>query len=128
MPELHNPLVTPTILSITTGINLKTVAATTLYTVPASRKAVITEAIVHVTAATTYTVGATVSVGQNSATYNDIIPATALLALAADNADELLDTNPFVVVAASTAIKMDVSVGATATTATAQVILIGFLV
>lgn len=128
MAELHNPLVTPSILSITTGINLKTTGATTLYTVPAGRKALVMRTFVVCTAATLYTVGATVDVGSNSASWNDISSANILTATTADTFDELIDTTPVTLAPASGTIKINITSGATATTATGTVVLIGILI
>ena len=65
-------------LSSTTGINAKTVATTSLYTVPTGYSAIITLIIVRVTAFTAggKTVQVTGSVGANSPNFNDYYPTT----------------------------------------------------
>src|SRR5258707_969924 len=125
--EAHNAMVAPGILSITTGINLKNTGATTLYTNATGKKVVITQIIVRVTAASVYTVAAQVSVGQNSATYNDILANVILNSLAVDAIDILTPAVANLAVAPAPAIKLIVNPGATATTATGSVVLIGFL-
>ena len=127
MAEIHNPRVAPTILSITTGIDLKTVATTNLYTVPTGRRGVVTGIIIHVTAADTFTVAPTLGVGV-AAGEVDIMPSTALVGLTV--LDGLYRYSPegyYVSVAAAGVIKLGIDTGATATTATGEVTLIGFL-
>ena len=127
MAELHDPKVTPSILSITTGIDAKTVATTSLYTVPTGRRAVVTEIVFHVTAANTITAVPTLGVGV-AAGEVDIMPSTALTGL--DVLDEVYRYSPegtYVSNAAAAVIKLGIDTGATATTMTIEVILIGFL-
>lgn len=69
------------ILSTTTGINAKTVANTLLYTVPAGKICIVTQAIVRCTAATAITVGPTLSMGRNGTSYNDVYASAVLTAL-----------------------------------------------
>lgn len=127
MPEKHNPTVAPTILSITTGIDLKTIATTNLYTVPAGRRCVVTGIIIHVTAATAFTGAPTLGVGI-AAGEIDIMPFTALTGLTI--LDGLYRYSPegyYVSGAAADVIKLGIDTGAIATTATGEVTLIGFL-
>ena len=128
MPELHNPQVTPTILSITTGIDAKVIATTNLYTVPTGRRAIVTEIVFHVSAATLITVVPTLGVGV-AAGEIDIMASTVLTGL--DALDEVYRFSPegiYVSNAAAAVIKLGIDVGATATTMTLRVVLIGFLI
>lgn len=127
--ETFNATGTVNILSVTTGIDLKTVAATLLYTVPTGRKAIVTQIVIHATLATTVTVPAAASVGQNAASYNDIVAITTFTGL--NITDQVYTEDPtavYVSVPASTGIYLNVTTGATATALTAEIILIGFLV
>lgn len=127
MAEKHNPSVAPSILSITTGIDLKSVATTNLYTVPTGKRCVVTGIIIHVTTADTFTVAPTLGVGV-AAGEADIMPSTLLTGLTI--LDGLFRYSPegyYVSVAAAGVIKLGVDTGATATTATGEVTLIGFL-
>lgn len=116
------------LLSTTASINAKTVATTNLYTVPAGKKAIITDIILHVTAADTVTVVPTLGVGV-AAGEIDIMPSTSLTGF--DALNELYKyscTGTYVSVAAGGIIKLGVDTGATATTMTISVYLMGFLV
>lgn len=127
MAELHDPTVTPSILSITTGIDAKTVAVTNLYTVPTGKRALVTEILFHVTAADTISVVPTLGVGI-AAGEDDIMSSQALTGLDAIN--EVFRFDPegtYVTGAAAEVIDVGIDTGATATTMTIEVILIGFL-
>jgi len=116
------------ILSTTTGINAKTVATTNLYTVPAGKTAIITEVIIRCTTATAVTVVPTLGVGI-AAGEADIMPSTALTGL--DTATEFYRYSvegTAVTGAAAAVIKLGIDTGATATTMTIAVDLIGYLV
>lgn len=127
MAEKHNPSVSPTILSITTGIDLKSVATTNLYTVPTGRRAVVTEVVFRTTVATSFTVTCTAGVGV-AANEEDIMASTVLTGLNVLNQLYRFSCEgAYVSVAAAGVIKLGVDVGATATTATGEVTLIGFL-
>jgi hypothetical protein len=110
------------------GIDLKVAATATIGTTAAVRGDFIPTAVmVHCKTATAITVVATISVGQNSATYNDIVAAAALTSLtAAGKAVYLAPIAAAQVVAASTAIKVVVTVAATGTSQTADVWVEGF--
>jgi hypothetical protein len=121
------PLVTPVILSTTTGIDAKAVATTNLYTVPAGKSAIITNAVIRVTVADTITVVPTLGIGI-AAGEDDIIASTSLIALNATTKFWKFDVEGIAVVGAAAAvIKLGIDVGATATTMTITVDLIGYL-
>ncbi len=116
------------ILSTTTGIDAKTVATTNLYTVPVGKTAIITGIDILVTAATAVAVPPTVGVGI-AAGEDDIFNPTSLTGL--DSTTELYRGVPlgtFVKGNAADVIKLGIDVGATATTMTITVILLGYLV
>lgn len=112
---------------IVTGINGTAVADTTIATTAAGLGRFYPFGVRFVlTSVNTLTVSPTVSVGTNSPNFNNIIPATTLTTLVTAN-----DYLPILLVAvapsvaASTAIKCRVSVGATAVTYTFAVHLVG---
>jgi hypothetical protein len=112
---------------ITLGnVNLKTVANTTVYTTPSGQGNFhILMVVTEVTAATSFTVGATLSLGTNGASYNNIIASfTSQTALNANT--PTVPAAGAVSVPPSTAIVANVTGGATATTATAHFSLIGY--
>lgn len=115
------------ILSRTTGINAFTTGNTTLFTVPTGKTAIITRAIVRVSAATAVTNGPTASVGGTATA--DVFASTALTAL---NATTKMFTFSQVgmstLVPASTTVKLNISVAATGTSETLAVDLIGYLI
>ncbi len=116
------------ILSITTGINAKTVGTTNLYTVPVGKTAIITGIDILVTAATAVTVPPTVGVGIASGE-DDIFFPTSLIGLNLVN--EIYRGVPlgvFVKGNAGEIVKLGIDVGATATTMTITVNLIGYLI
>ncbi len=117
----------PQLLSRTLSIDAKTVAATTLYTVPTGRSAVILGVIIRCTVATAVTVVATARLIGTSGT---IVGATALTGL--DTATEAFFLNVansvFKLQVATDLIQLDITVGATATTQTFTVDLLGYLV
>lgn len=109
-----------------TGIDAKTVANTAILTTPAGAGNFhVALVIVEMTAANSLTVGATISVGTNSATFNNIIPATVgqivLNAYAA-----LMPVAGTVSVPPGTLVNARVSVGATGTSGTVSVTVIGY--
>lgn len=120
------PISTPSLLSITTGVNAKTVAATTLYTVPAGKTAVITGAEVIPTAATAATNGGAADFYTVIA--QDIFPTTAMTTLTTTGkVYTFAGGGMAVTAAASSTIKYNQSVGATGTTLTYTIILRGYL-
>jgi len=116
------------ILSTTTGINAKTVATTNLYTVPAGKTAIITGVIIRCTVATAVTVVPTLGVGI-AAGEADIMPSTALTGLDLTTEFYRYSVEGVVVTGAAAAvIKLGIDTGATATTMTIAVDLIGYLI
>lgn len=116
------------ILSTTTGINGKTVTTTALYTVPTGRTAVITQAVARLTAIDTFALTGTAGIGVASGEI-DIFPSTAMTGLSAVgksfNFLNNLLTN--VVATSGQVIKVGITVGFTATSATLAIDLIGYL-
>jgi hypothetical protein len=126
--EKHTGFGIPTILSQTTGINAKTTGTTTLYTVPTGKRAYVTSILFHCTTATSFTVEPTLGVGV-AAGEADIMPSTALTGFTAlDKVYRYSPEGTYVSNAASDVIKLGIDTGATATTATIEVFLIGFLI
>jgi len=116
------------ILSTTTGINAKTVATTNLYTVPAGKTAIITGVIIRCTTATAVTVVPTLGVGI-AAGEADIMPSTALTGLDLTTEFYRYSVEGVAVTGAAAAvIKLGIDTGATATTMTIAVDLIGYLI
>ena len=127
--ETHSGFGLPTILSQTTGIDAKSTGTTTLYTVPTGKRAYITEIVFRATTVTAFggtvpTLGVGVAAGEA-----DIMPSTALTGF--DATDELYRFScegTYVSVAAAGAIKLGIDTGATGTTFTIEIFLIGFLI
>jgi hypothetical protein len=115
------------ILKTTSNISLTSAATTALYT-PSGNSAVVTGIIVRITAVTAFVTAASISIGQNGSV-NDIIPITALTGL---NSTALFFPLTPTIVSALTisgnTISLKVTTGATATTLTASVDLLGYLV
>lgn len=119
------------LLSTTTGINGATTGDTNLYTVPTGKKAIITRAVVRVTAATNVTVAGEAGIGVN-ATEDDIFDPTVLTGVVAVN-DAYMFSNvmgKFKVAdeATSDVVKFGVDTAYTADTLTLAVDLFGYLV
>ncbi len=123
-------LSTPTLLSTTTGIDLKTTGQTTLYTVPGGKTLVITDVIIYLTNGNTITVAAIVRVGKTAA-FNQYIDNTTLTGLSATGNYLSLGSATTLevhsVFDAADVVKLDVTTGATATTDTVTVYVFGFL-
>ena len=119
----------PTLLSRTTGINLKTIGTTDLYTVPTGKTLVITQVVIRLSAADTIAVVATGGIGTNG-TQDDIIPAIALTGLTGLTKIFMMANNNLIstVAAGDAVVKLGIDVGATATTATGIVDLFGYLI
>jgi hypothetical protein len=108
------------------GINIKNTGATAVLTTGAGAGNFhITQALLEVTAANTLTVGATLSVGTNSSTWNNIVPAT-VLGTAANQMTPLPPAALTLSVAPSTLINANISIAAIGVSGTASVTLIGF--
>lgn len=112
------------------SIDLKTTGQTTIYTVPAGMTLVVTSLLLRLTVANTIAAGPIVRAGKTSA-YTEFVGATTLTGMTAvghyvdlAKASALLVSQSF---AAAEVLKLDVTTGATATTATAEVILFGYL-
>lgn len=115
------------ILSTTVGIDAKTIATTNLYTVPAGKTAIITGAVVRVTAATAITVVPTLGIGI-AAGEDDVFASTVLTGLdATTKVFKFTASATYKAGAAAEVIKLGVDVGATATTMTISIDLIGYL-
>jgi len=115
-------------LGSATGVDMKTIAATNLFTVPTGKIAVITHAIVRITASTNPTVVAQVSVGKsagytewkNTITLTSVDTPNEMMILTAEN------TNAQYFVAADV-LGIKVQVGATADSETGAFELFGYL-
>lgn len=115
------------VLSTVTGIDLKIVATTNLYTVPTGKKAIITDIVIRPTTVAGFAVAATAGVGI-AAGEIDIVAATVLTGLTGTTIQYKMSPLVLSVIGNSTeVIKLGVTVGATATTFTASVDLIGYL-
>jgi hypothetical protein len=118
-----------TVLSTTSGIDAKTVALTTLYTVPAGKTLVPVAIYIRVTALTGgKTTQAGLQVGGNSATYNDMVGSIYPTMAASGMYTRLQSPTQGVFYAAGTVIKLSIIGGSNATTETWAVDLIGYLV
>ena len=117
-------------LASVTGIDAKTVAQTTLYTVPASKSMIVTKVVIRVTAFTvgSKTVQAIASFGGNSATYDDYIDSTTYTVAAVDKAHIDNNWSAAPVYAAATVFKVAIETGSNATTETWSVDVFGYLV
>lgn len=118
----------PSVLSTTTGINAKSIAATTLYTVPTGKTCVVTAAIIRCTAASAITNGPTASIGFTSTAFADIYANANMVALTGTTAIFGYSTVGMSASAvATTVIKLNISTGAAGTSQTIAVDLIGYL-
>ena len=118
----------PSILSTTTGIDAKVVATINLYTVPAGKSTIVTSVIIRVTTADTITAVPALGIGI-AAGEDDIIASTTLTGLDATTKYWKFDVEGTAKVgAAAEVIKLGIDTGATATTMTIAVDLIGYLV
>ncbi len=121
-------LYSPTILATTTAIDGKTTGTTNLYTVPAGKTAIITQAIVRTTTATA--VATPPDAGLGIASGEDDIFASSTLFGLTSSARMYVFTSQGGAVQATTGqiIKLGIDTGATGTTLTLAVDLIGYLV
>lgn len=117
----------PTVLARVTGIDAKTVAVTTLYTVPTGKTAVITGALVQSGAVVAITVGPTLGLGI-AAGEDDLFASTALTGLTS-NAKTWFFGAPGLQAAApaGSVIKVGVDTASTGTSQTVAVALLGFV-
>lgn len=122
--------VTPgsTLLSTTTSINAKTTGTTSLYTVPSGKTAIITKAIVVVTAASSITQGPTLGIGV-AAGEDDIFYSTQLTGLTATTKVYAFDAiGTYVAAAATDVIKVGIDTAASGTSMTISIYLFGYLI
>ncbi len=118
----------PSLLSTTNGIDLKSVVTTNLYIVPSGSKAIITGAIIRPTLVDTFAVAATLGIGI-AAGEADIILAAALTGLTTTSSIyPMLPIAVPVIGLSGNIIKVGVDVGATATTFSASIDLLGYLI
>lgn len=116
------------LLSVTTGINAKTVATTNLYTVPSGKTAIITKAIVIPTAASSITQGPVAGIGV-AAGEDDIfasVQLTGLINTTKVYAYEAIGT--YTLAAATDIIKLGIDTAAAGTSMTISVYLFGYLI
>jgi hypothetical protein len=121
-------------LATVTNVNLKTTGLTTLYTVPAGKTLYIMDVLAEITAHNTVTVDGSFTIGGNDPDYNDwdggdsfgfnvpVVTGQAFYFSKAQNIATYRAVYP-----ATTVIKFNVATGATATTYTASIHLLGFL-
>ncbi len=118
-------------LATVTGIDAKTVAATTLYTVPAGKTLIVDHIVIRVTSFTSGGKGtqAVASFGGNSATFDDYLNTITYTIAAADVfiRDSVEDT-AVVTQAAADVFSISVEVASDATTETWAVDVFGYLV
>jgi hypothetical protein len=130
--ELHKPDLTITRLATVTGINAKTVAATTLYTVPTGKTAVIDHVVIRCTAFTvgTKSIQAIASFGGNSATWDDFLNTITytIAAVSTHIKDRAALATVFPDYAAAATFKISIETGSDATTETWAVDVFGYLV
>jgi len=120
-----------TLLSITSGIDAKSVAVTTLYTVPAGYTLIPDHVVIRVTA---FTVGAkgvqaVASFGGNSATYDDYLNSVTYTVAAANVfIRDSVEDSAVVTQAAGDVFSISIETGSDATTETWSVSLYGTLI
>lgn len=118
----------PSILSTTTGINGVAIANTALYTVPAGKTAIITDYIVRVSAATAVTIGPSAGIG-NVAGTNNISASQTMTTLTTTTSNfQWQVIGASISTAAAGVIYFNIGTGATGTSETLAVDLIGYLV
>jgi hypothetical protein len=107
-----------------TGLNMKSTGATTIFTTEGERFHPLF-CLAEITAASSLTIGASVSVGTNSSTFNNILAAsvtgTTVNNMLPNALSALTDS-----VAPGTAVKANISIAATGTSGTLSVSVIGF--
>ncbi len=114
-------------VSTLTGIDGKTTGSTEIDTTSASLRFVPMFIQIEPTTATAVVVPSSISIGTNSPNYNDILAITALTGLTSSNI--MLQLTPAALsssLAASTGVFVKVTTGATATTFTLRVSILGF--
>lgn len=120
--------VSDSILSVTNAVDMKTVAATPIYTVPVGKSAIITKVIYVMDTASAITIGPNVGIGV-AAGEDDIIFPQAITGFDASAEYFVLQNDGTSKVAsAGDIIKVGIDTGATATTMLVDVYLLGFLI
>lgn len=112
-------------------VDLKSAASTLLYTTLSNGlRFVPVKVVAEVTAADTIAVVASLSIGTNATSYNDILAISALTGLSAVN--KIIEFSPLAAaissIAGNTGIYVKVTTGATATTCTGRIHLFGLYV
>jgi len=130
--EIHKPDLAITRLATVTEIDAKTVAITTLYTVPTEKTAVIDHIVIRCTA---FTVGAknvqaVASFGGNSATWDNFLNSITYTIAAVNThiKDRAALATVFPDYAAAATFKISIETGSNATTETWAVDVFGYLV
>lgn len=117
-------------LATVTGINAKTVAVNTLYTVPATKTFIPDHIVIRVTAFTSggKSTQATASFGGNSATYDDFLNTIEYTVAAADVwIRDGVDNSALVTQAAGDVFSISIETGSNATTETWAIDVFGYL-
>lgn len=126
--NITSSTLTPFLLSTTTGIDGKAVANTALYTVPGGKTAIITAATIRCSAATAITVGASAGIGNISGTSN-IFSSTAMTTFTTTTqCFQFAAVGVSVITAATGQIFLNIGTGATGTSQTLSVDLLGYLI
>lgn len=138
MVRLSGVVTTPGLLATVTGINAKTVAATTLYTVPTGKSLIVDKVVVRITAFTAggKTVQGTTSIGANSPSFNNwasantwtITAVNKVLQITNTSYAQITDPVEAPVYAAGSVFTLNITTGSNATTETWAVDLFGYLV
>lgn len=113
---------------IATGVDGKTVANTTLYTVPSGRQLIVQQLIIIPTTVTSLVTLSTLSLGKTSSAYTDVVSATLLTGITGGStALTMAPVAGAAVLQAGDALVLRVSSGAVATTYTFTAVVIGVL-
>lgn len=116
-------------LAIKTGVNAKTIANTALYTVPTGRTAVVTDAIVRVTAQSGLISAGPIGGIGNSAGTNNIFASQSTGLTTVNSTYSFIDSGASVVTTAGGVIYFNLGTGATGTgSETIAIDLIGYLI
>lgn len=125
-----NALNFPWSIGSATSLDLTATGLIALLSTPPGGNFIATAIVVYCTQATAVTGVASVSVGSNIASFNDIIPITPLTNL--DTAGKYLqiiaNTTTAVIVPPSTLVRVNITTGATATSQRANVYLLGYYI
>lgn len=128
--ETHLPVLR--LLATITGIDAKTVAATTLYTVPTGKTLIVTHVVIRCTAFTvgTKSIQAIASFGGNSATWDDFLNSVTytIAGTGVRIMDRAALATVFPTYAAAATFKISIETGSDATAETWAVDVFGYLV